>query len=358
MPELNEKQDFEVDTNLEAKIQEHLDDVPDPTKEDFDDIPQRSSKKKDGVDDELKGKEEEENDDDLDLDLDLDDDEEKEDDKPVLPENYFRAARHSDWSEDEIQEFFDSNPEVALKTFKKIYESTNAATEEFVKFGRLSQKQTQDALEAEQAKKDAEANKFKGMDLDAIEKQYREENPAVVTLLKAADEQNRQLHEANVELKKSGKQSTKQNLSNEDSQIFTDIENFFGGEDLEAYNGFYGETEKDQPWTQVLTGVQMQRRMDVVVMADEIRAGAKLRGAEMERGEALRRAHLAASDEIRDTVVRESLKGKLKKRSSGITVKTTGRKPKNSETTPEKMTEKRVEKRAGGRLRKLWPGSR
>lgn len=357
--QLNKEQDFEVDTDLEAKIQGHLDDVPDPTKEDFDDIPQRSSKKEDDVDDKPEEKEDDE------LEEDVDDDEKDEDvdednkdkDKPVLPESYYRAAVHSDWKPEEIQEFFDADPKKALKIFKKIYDSTNAVTQQFAEFGRLSQKQTQDALEAEQAKKDAEKNEFKGMDMDAVEKQFGEDNPAVVKLLKAANERERLLHEQNIELKKSKKQSAGAGLSDEETKNLRTVEGFFGDKDLGAYNEFYGVAKEDQRWDQVLTGEQMQHRYDVCVMADEIRAGAKLRGTEMGHSEALRRAHLVASDAIRDTVTRNDLKGKLTKRSKGITVKSTGRRSKDDDTSGKK-SEKRAEKRAKSRLGKLFGGSR
>lgn len=352
---LNDKQNFEVDADLASKIQGHLDKVPDPTKEDFDDIPQRKEKDDDVKDDDVKDDDNLDKGDDLDKDDELDDEDvDKDKDKPVLPENYFRAAVHSDWTPEEIQEFFDANPEKALKTFKKIYDSTNAVTQQFVEFGRLSQKQTQDALAAEQAKKDAEKNEFKGMDMDVVEKQFGEDSPAAVALLKASNEQNKALHEQVVELRKSRKQFTDTGLSDEDAKIWHDVESFFNDKDLEVYSEFYGKPEKDKPWNQVLTGEQMQHRHTVIVMADQIKAGAALQGKEMDRGEALRRAHLAASDSIRDVIVRNDLKGKLKKRSKGITVKSTGRRSKADDETSEKRSEKRAEKRAGSRLGKLF----
>ncbi len=42
-----------------------------------------------------------------------------------LPDAYYRAAIHQDWTPDEIKEFFEANPEKALKTLAKIHESTN-----------------------------------------------------------------------------------------------------------------------------------------------------------------------------------------------------------------------------------------
>lgn len=359
---LNDKQNFEVTDEMEAKMQERLDTVPDPTEEDFDDIPQQKSKsKKDELEDGSVVDDDggvDEDDDDVNKDVDDDDeDDSKGDEKPVLPENYFRAAVHSDWTPEEIQEFFDANPEKALKTFKKIYDSTNAVTQQFVEFGRASQKQTQDALAAEQTKKNAEKNEFKGMDMDAVEKQFGEDNPAVVALLKATNEQNKALHEQVVELRKSQKQSTDAGLSDEDAEIWHDVESFFNDKDLEVYSEFYGKPEKDKPWNQMLTGEQMQHRHTVIVMADQIRAGAALQGKEMERGEALRRAHLAASDSIRDVIVRNDLKGKLKKRSKGITVKSTGRRSKSDDDTSGKKSEKKAVGKAKKRLKKLFGGN-
>jgi len=354
MPDVKDKNDFEVTTELEAKIQGHLDELPDD-EEDLNDIPKL--KKDDDVDKDVdKDVDDVDNDDadndgvDDDTDVDDDDDEKKgKDDEITLPENYYRAAVHSDWTPEEIQGFFKTNPEMALKTFKKIYDSTNVATDEFVKLGRASQKQTQDALTAEQVKKDAEANKFKGMDMDAVAEQFKDD-PAVVALLKAANEQNRTFHEQLIELKKTQTQTAQTGLSDEDTKIWNDINVFFDNKDLEAFGAFYGKSEKDKNWNQVLTGEQMQNRHKVIVMADEISAGAKLAGREMDRSEALRRAHLAASDSVRETVIRNKLKEKATKRSKGITVKSTGRKTQDdmaSAKKDEKVAINKAKRRLG-----------
>jgi len=355
MPE--DKNDFEISPELEAKIKGHLDKVPDPDEEDFLDIPQKDDKVKDDVKDKKdESLDEDDEIDDRDLDNedpDKDDDDKKgKEDEVILPENYFRAAVHSDWTSEEIQGFFKTNPELALKTFKKIYDSTNVATNEFVELGRASQKQLHEAEVAEQAKKDTETNKFKGMDMDAVAEQFKDD-PAVVALLKAANEQNKTFHEQFIELRKSQTQVAQTGLSNEDTRIWNDINSFFDGKNLEAFSEFYGKSEKDKNWNQVLTGEQMQNRHQVIVMADQIGAGAKLAGKEMDRSETLRRAHLAASDSVRETVIRNELKEKAKKRSKGITVKSTGRKTQD-DVASVKKDEKTALKRAGKRLGKLF----
>ena len=360
MQDVKDKQelDEEVSPELLAKIQGHLDKVPDPDEEDFLDIPQRKKEDDEPARSEkyLEDDKDKDADEDSDLneDLDVDEDKKGKEDEITLPENYYRAAVHSDWTSEEIQGFFKTNPELALKTFKKIYDSTNVATNEFVELGRASQKQLQEAEAAEQVKKDAETNKFKGMDMDAVAEQFKDD-PAVVALLKVANEQNRTLHEQFVELKKSQTQVAGAGLSDEDTRIWNDINVFFDGKDLEAFGEFYGESEKDKNWNQVLTGEQMQHRHQVIVMADQISAGAKLAGKEMDRGEALRRAHLAASDSVRESVIRDELKEKIKKRSKGITVKSTGRKTQD-ETTSGKKSEAGILHRAKANLKKTFGG--
>lgn len=338
---LNSQQDFDVSENLASKVQGHLDDVPEPDAEDFADVSQREPEEEPEEEEELEEEEESE--------------EKEEKDKPALPESYFRAAVHSDWTPEEIQEFYEANPEKALKTFKKIFDSTNAVTQQFAEFGRMHQKQTQEALEAERKKKDAEKDEFKGIDIDAFEKQHGEDNPAAVALLKAMNEQNKTLHSEIVELRKSRAQVAGTELSDEDVKIWNDITNFFDSKDLEAYNEFYGKPEKNQPWNQVLTGEQMRRRMEVITMADQVRAGARLKGEEMDRNKALQFAHLALSDAVREAVIRNDLKGKLKKRSKGITVKSTGRKSKD-DMTSAKRSEERATKKVKKRLAKLFGG--
>jgi hypothetical protein len=360
MPDVNKREvDEEASPELLAKIQGHLDKVPDTTEEDLLDIPQKEEKERDVTDDEVALgiediKDTEDEDLDENLDKDEDDDKKGKEDEVTLPENYYRAAVHSDWTSEEIQGFFKTNPELALKTFKKIYDSTNVATNEFVELGRANQKQLQEAEAAEQAKKDAEANKFKGMDIDAVAEQFKDE-PAVVALLKAANEQNRTLHEQFTELKKSQTQIAQTGLSDEDTRIWNDINGFFDDKGLEAFGEFYGKSEKDKYWDQVLTGEQMRNRHQVIVMADQISAGAKLAGREMDRSEALRRAHLAASDSVRETVIRNELKDKAKKRSKGITVKSTGRKTQDDTTSVQK-SEKTALGNAAKRLKKVFGG--
>lgn len=358
---LSDKQDFEITDAMEQKMQARLDAIPDPDDADFEDIPEVKSKKKEVAEEtdeeiveEVDEEVIEEKDEDVDKDVDKDEDE-----IPALPENLYRAAIHSDWTPEEIQEFYQANPEKALKTFKKIYTSTNDVSRTYAELGKVQMKQTQDALTTEQEKANAEKNEYKGVDIAALEKQFGESDPAVLAILKAQDERSRLLHDEIVELKKAGaSQSRETGLSNDQRQIVRDVNAFFGDKDfLEAYGDFYGKVESGQNWGEVLTGEQHERRRKVCVEADQIKAGAALRDIDMDRSEALRRAHAYVSDEVKEQAIRNGLRKKTVKRNKGITVKSTGRKPVETGETSEKKSEKKLEGKVKGYLKKAFGGN-
>ena len=80
----------------------------------------------------------------------------------------------------------------------------------------------------------------------------------------------------------------------------------------------------------------------------------ELQGKKIEFSEALRRAHLVVSAPVQEKILREELHGKVKKRSKGITVKSSGRTTKDAtKKDNEKDSEKGLIARTKQRMKKL-----
>lgn len=97
------------------------------------------------------------------------------------------------------------------------------------------------------------------------------------------------------------------------------------------------------------TPEQQKAVNDLAETADQLRAGAKLRGQELSIPDAINRAHLLVSHKHREAVVRNSIKEQVQKRSKGITAKPTYRRNpvtatgKSKEAAAEALTRKAAE---------------
>lgn len=328
--QLSEKQDFEITEEMESKMQARLDKLPQPDEADLEGVP-RLEKKKD-EEEEVKDEEKEVKDDEIkDEQKEIKDDEKKE---YVLPENYFQAMRHVGWEPERIKEKFKEDPEQALKDFKFYHDSQNYITQQTSDLGRTQKAATERATEA--ATKKEEKPEYKGVDLKAVEDQFGEDNPAAVAIIKAMNESNKVLYDEVQSLKQ--QRVEQQGPTDEQKIIWNTIVTRFDSDDMKPFGKFYGTVEKDKNWDQSLTGAQLQARMNVVKEADAYQAGMALQGKEVSYDEALKKAHLVISAPIQETIIRNELHGKIKKRSKGITVKSSGRKAADdtSKKNPEK----------------------
>lgn len=278
--------------------------------------------------------------------LDTGDNKENNKDEIVLPENYRRAAIHQGWTEDEVTDFFKSNPEQAVKTFEKIYNSTNYITEQTAALGRIAQaeqkRKTDEELKTAQSKP-----KFRDA-IEVLKKKYGEDDPALVEMMEIIAQQNEELHNTISSLK--GKEQPQ--MSESDKKIWDTITGFFNDPNIAVYEPFYGKSDKDGQWGRTLTGEQHQNRMKVLEKADQIVAGAKLQGKDMKYEDALLQAHFVVSDKVRGNVARQDLIQKIKARNNGLTVKSAG--TKTIEPPDEVKSVEKAEKTAAKGLKKLF----
>ena len=283
-------------------------------------------------------------------------------DTPRLSDAYFRAAIHRGFSEQEIKDFYETNPKLAERTFANIYEAVNRSSREFADIGRARKQMVSDTTPAPKAKDTAtEAQQdegFKGLDIE----QLRKDNPddPLIDMIAAQQTQNEMLYDEVKTLKStepapvsgqpSGRTTEQQRAFNQEgAAIDQQIGAFFQADDLKSYNEFYGSLSKDAVNWDALTPGEKANRWAVIEMADEMIIGAEHFGREMKIDEAMRLAHLNVSEPLRERIIREDIKSKVVKRSEGISLKPSSTaKPATSAPTNvqelEEVTKTRLDK--------------
>lgn len=250
---------------------------------------------------------------------------------------YYRAAVHQGWTPEEIQELYKHDPELAVKTCKKLYESTNKLSTEFATLGRAKLQQEQ---EANKSKVDAVKANVPVIDLKPLQEQYGEDSPLV------------QVMQALIPVITSKQETSNKNTETDTSSTNNAamrqlVDSFFARPDIVVYDNFYGKGND----VNELTHKQFQNRYRVTTLADEILIGAEAMGRKMTEDEALEAAHLQVSEPVRETVIRRGIVKQIKKRSKSITLKpqTTAQ----NANTDGKVSQTELEQRTEARLSKL-----
>ena len=281
----------------------------------------------------------------------------EEPEKPALPDNYFRAAQHQGWTPEEITELYDQNPEQAIKTFGKIYEATNNLSQQFAQMGRTAIELEKRKAQAQQTPKPQVVEQKPSLDVEKLRKQY-EDDPfgATVELMKAMTQKSEPAPQATQVPQTTGEGYGKQTFE-EDMAILQQLNQFFGAEDMRAYEEFYG-VSKDADGNALydyglLSPGQRANRQAVVNLADQILAGAELQGTQMSVAQGLELAHLAVTRPMSETVIREKLVSAVKKRGKGVTLKPSGARTSPEGTGGGKKTETQLEIDTEARLANL-----
>lgn len=270
-------------------------------------------------------------------------------DAPTLLDSHVRAAIHQGWTQEEVDEFFGSDPAKAKKTFEKIYDSTNKISQQFAELGRKSiEKNNQQKTDTSEKK----TSKKVEVDYTALEKEYGSNDP-LVAAMKVRDGQIEMLVDRLEEIS-TATPAEKQAVKDEvDSAVVAQLDSFFGDPNMTScYDDFYGDiSKKSNDWNSLTPG-QQANRWAVVTMADEILVGTEMQGRKIEMGEALKLAHLAVSDPIKEQVIRTKIKKQLKKRSKSITLPPNSGN-KNAAKTTGKKSSAELEKQVAEKLLKL-----
>jgi hypothetical protein len=231
-----------------------------------------------------------------------------------LPMNFHRAALASGWTDTDIQEFVDADPARAFKTFQNIYLTQTRISGQFAALGRKAQ-ETPAAPAA--AAKPAEVD-----DLKEIREQYGDDPilGGVDAILKKRiaqmDERLTRMSGPSNPVHAAAADPTP--MEHAQAVVAQQIEQFFGGGlYTKHYGEFYGAGREPQD----RTIVQQSRRDEVVMLADQIMAGANAQGLQPSVEEVLERAHFMVSAPAAKKAVVAEIKATAVARSKGISLR-------------------------------------
>jgi len=267
-----------------------------------------------------------------------------------LPEAYVRCAEAYGWKREAVIDFYKADPERAMTTLSNIYQTRNKASAEFAALGRKA-KQDADT-------KVPEPPRFQTVDTAKLKETYGEDAGPLIEMIEA---QNKVLNQLAEQLPKPQKREPQPFESVvEQNGVEQHIHNFFQSDRMKPYDKVYGTLGIGQTWHD-LTPSQQQFRWRVLEKADQIAGGAHLQGMDMQMEEALESAHLLVTQQYRDQILIEGIKGKVVARSKGTTLRPSqGTKRPGGDTTeqPKPGTRSREQLTAdvGKRLLKMFPG--
>jgi hypothetical protein len=232
----------------------------------------------------------------------------------TLPAVLRQAAKRAGWSDAEIAEFAQANPEMAEKTFQRLHSTQNDLT---ARYARLGQQAHQDgngqqppAGRQGSGRQNASQNTGGG---DLLTELYGDQMEALTAKYGEdfVDEVLKPL---------TGPLEQAMTFVREQQQavLMAEVDAFWKSQAGE-FSDLYGDAGKTP------TAQQMDARDNVALLADQIRSGAASQGIQMTVSEALERAHLVASAERLQELERKRLTSKVKKRSAQITARPTQR---------------------------------
>ncbi len=253
-----------------------------------------------------------------------------------LPDAYYRAAIHQGWKPDEIKEFFEADPELAIRTLAKNHESTNKLNSEFARMGRIKpeDKKVADPGTA------TEANAAASVDMAAIKEQYGDDS-AIVKAMTIMQAKLDSIPEQQV--------AERVDVTPHDDPMRATVDRFFTDPVLKPYVDFYGEGND----TEKLTQGQFNHRHDMLQMAEDIVVGSQTHGRNITVEAAMEAAHLLVSEPVREKAVRAELKATVKKRAKGVTLKPAKSKAAKSKTDGP-LTSKQQEAKVQAGLNRIY----
>ncbi len=236
-----------------------------------------------------------------------------------IPAAYIKAAKHQGWTDEEIESLYKTDPEVAERTFARTLEMTSTLAKDFSKIG-----QTKRRLADEEANQVPVVQPQETPELDAtvvkgIQKMRDEYGPEIADMFEMQQKTIAQLISKPAPVQQAARQSGA--VVQENELLAQQMNTFFRDADMTSYAEYYGTVAKDAKDWMGLTGSQVNKRYDVIEMANDIIAGAETQGRNVSVTEALEMAHLSISGPVKERAIREEIKSKVVKRSGSITLK-------------------------------------
>lgn len=238
---------------------------------------------------------------------------------------YF-AASTLGWTDERIDKLVKADPELAAETISNLAASYTNLSRQL-----LTAPQQPAGTQQEQQPAQSPTSKLDQIyaDLNAFAEANGEELTEFIKALKSELIDPWRAEQAKIEVQK-------QELNKSEArQTFGKLSTEFAG--------LYGKQGEAR------TPEQQKAVADLGEVADQLRAGAKLRGQEMTIADAINRAHLLVSHNYREQAVRKAIKEQVQKRAKGLTAKPTMRQRpapasgKSKEAAAEALTRKAAE---------------
>ena len=242
--------------------------------------------------------------------------------KPAIPDNYYRAAIHSGFKSEQISKLYEDNADETVEFLKQNYEAVNNLSRQFANLGRsaieLRQKEVAQAAPVQQP-----AVQKQEMDVEKLRKQY-EDDPfgAMFETIKAFTSlpQEKAVEQPAAQVVQPDRVAFE-----EQAAALQQLHQFFNAEDMKVYSDFYGVVPDESmfDWSKLPPG-QLANRRALIDEADAIITGREFQNKPISTIEAMQLAHLQLAAPMTEQIVREKITSQVKKRSKGITLKPSG----------------------------------
>lgn len=278
-----------------------------------------------------------------------------------IPDSYIRAAIHSKWSMEDIKRLAKADPELAMKTFEKLYEATNSMSQQFSEIGRVRKQQSIEHPTPQPQPKPAKKKvEFQTLTKEQLETKFGAGDPMVDVILNQQNMMQAMADQINTQPEVQDLAVREQNLvarqtrvsSAEDRLIERQLNAFFQAEDMAMFGEVYGTLKPGQTWEDLAPG-QERNRLDTIATAESIKIGADLSGYDMTMEDALLKAHLMLTDDYKASMIRKDIMGKVVKRSKSLTLKPSQSKRTVASDTGKPSTRAELLSRTRQRLKKV-----
>lgn len=234
------------------------------------------------------------------------------DEPKAIPDSHYRAALHMGYTPEEIGTLYDANPDLALKTVAKAYETVNAATKQLAELGRQSRQLREQPPQAPAAPSRREAL------LKQLKEKY-EDDPIIDVLGELIPDT------APARPQPVAQPAYQPPSVDQEIAVRQQINTFFTADEMDVYGDLYGTTSQAGDWSNLTPG-QKANRIEVCNRAQNILDGAAMTGMQISTAEALERAHLEVAAPMAEQFVRERIIKSAQKRAAGVTLKPSGSK--------------------------------
>lgn len=237
---------------------------------------------------------------------------------PAIPDGHYRAAIHMGMTPEEVSDLYEKDPKLALKTFAKCHEMTNAASKQLGELGQALRKAKEVPAPVTPP---GESERDKA--IKELRSKYADD-PMVDVLIKLLPPETPQT----APVKAPTPAAPPERSIDEEIAVRQQISTFFADPDLEAYADFYGPAKGPDgsavsTWDHLTAG-QKANRLEMLSRAQLILDGAAATGMKLSAAEAMERAHLEVSAPIASQIIRERIKAAVTKRAKGVTLKPSG----------------------------------